>query len=244
MSVEPTNLPPAQSQNPAPLNPDLMGYPNVEALVAAKRAGDAEAKRLFEENRQKDALLAQIAVNGYGGGNGRQNVPDRRQNSPEDRLTEFGVPVDALGQYVDQAIQRRFEPLTNGMQARGKLVAAHPDYVQFENDVAQFIATDPELSQKYPKMFEADPEMALEYAFLKFGDSRRRVVAPQGENRPGVGDAAIPSSRAGEGRRLPDTSSKLQELFERYQQTGSSRDAAAYAKERLHSVISDDFLNQ
>jgi hypothetical protein len=231
-----------QPSSPLPLNADLMGYPNVESLVAAKRAGDAEAKRLYDENQKKDALLAQVLTNGYVP-NGR-TVPDRRSESPADRLTQFGVPVDALDEYVGQAIQKAFAPITNGMNARGRIVSDHPDYVQFESDVASFIGNDPELSQRYPKMFEADPVGAMEYAFLKFGDSRRREAHAGNGIVGNPVDASIPSSRAGEGRRAPDGRQELQTAYERFQKSGSSRDAEAYAKLRLHSVIKDDFLNQ
>lgn len=237
MSIDPAN--PNVQQ---PLNPDLMGYPSVEALVAAKRAGDAEAKRLFDENQKKDALIAQVLTNGVP--NGRQSVPDRRASSPEERLTEMGVPAEAVSEIIGREIRKAFEPLTNGIQARGQMVSNHPDYIQWETEVSQFIANDPDLSVRYPKMFEADPAGAMEYAFLKFGDSRRRAN-PATDSRIGnPTDAAIPSSRAGEGRRAPDGSQALQEAYERYQRTGSSRDAEAYAKLRLHSVVKDEFLNQ
>lgn len=228
-----------------PLNPDLMGYPSVEALVAAKRASDAEAKRLYDESQKTKDLLAQVITNGFP--NGRQSVPDRRADNPADRLSEFGVPVDALDGYFEQKLNRALRPLMDGVQARGQIVSQHPDYVQFEADVASFIANDPDLSTRYPKMFEADPAGAMEYAFLKFGESRRRAVPANGGNNGAVGnvaDAAIPSSRAGEGRRVPDRSQAIQEAYERFQKTGSSRDAEAYAKLRLHNVIKDEFLNQ
>ena len=70
---EPNEQPTSQQ----PLNPDLMGYPTVEALVAAKRASDAEGKRLFDENQKKDLLLSQMLQNGLEG-TPRQSVPDRR----------------------------------------------------------------------------------------------------------------------------------------------------------------------
>jgi hypothetical protein len=236
------SLDPANPNVQQPLNPDLAGYPTVEALVAAKRSSDVEAKRLYDENQKKDALLSQALMNGFQ--NGRQSVPDRRATSPEDRLTEVGVPADAMTEIIRREIQQAFTPLTNGIQARGKMVSDHPDYVQFETEVSQFIANDPDLSARYPKMFEADPAGAMEYAFLKFGDSRRRAN-PATDSRIGnPTDAAIPSSRAGEGRRAPDGSQALQEAYERYQRTGSSKDAQAYAKLRLHGVVKDEFLNQ
>ena len=85
----------------------------------------------------------------------------------------------------------------------------------------------------------------MEYAFLKFGDSRRRQAPNPGNGVIGnSSDAAIPSSRGGDSRRAPDGSQELQSAFEQFQKTGSSKDAQAYAKLRLRSVIKDDFLNQ
>jgi len=238
---------PEPSEQPTPqqpLNPDLMGYPTVEALVAAKRASDIEGKRLFDENQRKDVLLAQMLVNGTEG-NPRQPVPDRRSARPEDRLTEFGVPVDALRDVVREEFGKAFQPIANGLQARGQLVAKHPDYVQYETDVAQFINTDPELSVAYPKLFEVAPVQAMELAFLKFGENRRQAFGeqPQGQ-APGRTDAGIPTSRSGDGRREPGQDASIQEAFEKFQKTGAQQDANAYARASLKGVISDEFLQQ
>jgi hypothetical protein len=227
-----------------PLNPDLMGYPSVEALVAAKKASDAEGKRLFDENQKKDLLLSQMLQNGLEG-TPRQSVPDRRSARPEDRLTEFGVPVDALREVVRAEFAEAFRPISNGLQARGQIVANHPDYVQFETDVAQFINTDPELSASYPKMFEAAPVQAMEYAFLKFTENRRKSLGDEVQGQvPGRADAGIPTSRSGDGRREPGQDAAVQQAFERFQKTGTTQDAQAYARARLKGVISDEFLQQ
>lgn len=224
-----------------PLNPDLAGYPTTEALVAGYRNSGAEAKRLREEKERLESLVVQLAGNGS---NSRPSIPDRAL-TPEARLTEFGVPVDSLEQYVNNQINRAFAPLTNGMQARTRLVSDHPEYVQFETDVARFIESDPSLSASYPRMFEADPTAAMEYAFLKFGESRRRETPVAGNGDMGNPvDASIPSSRGGDSRRAPDKTQELAAAFERFQKTGSSVDARAYARMRLKDVISDEFLNQ
>jgi hypothetical protein len=240
MPDTPDNLNPDQV-----LNPDLAGYPNVDALVKGYRESGSEAKRLRDELQKRDELLAQFLTNGGASPNGRQSVPDRRQSSPEERLTEFGLPVSDMRDMVRGEVRAALEPISQGIQARGKVVSEHPDYIQFEVDVAHYINTDPELSVRYPKMFSADPEGAMEYAFLKFGETRRRAAgAPAGGTRESPADAAIPTSRAGDGRRGPDHDSAIREAFERFQKTGSSRDAAAYAKARLRNVISDEFLSQ
>lgn len=233
---------PNDNQSPLPLNPDLAGYPDVPSLVNGYRNSGAEAKRLREEVEKRDALLLQVVQNSAAN---QRTVPDLRSSTPEERLTEFGVPVDAINDIITAGVNKALQPLMRGVNARGKVVSDHPDYVQFEAEVARFIENDSELAQRYPKMFEADPEGAMEYAFLKFGESRRRTSAPpNGDGREGMHDAAIPTSRAGEGRRAPTEDQAVRDAFERFQKTGSTKDAAAFAKARLRSVIKDDFLNQ
>ena len=221
------------------LNPDLAGYPSVEALVQGYRSSGEEAKRLREKADKLESLMTQVfeqqAAN-------QRTVPNR-SGRPEDRLTEFGVPVDALDEFVAGRVAKAFEPVTRGIQARQAIVGSHPDYVQFEQDVANFIGNDPDLSQRYPRMFESDPAGAMEYAFLKFADSRRRSVGSPTGAVGGSVDAAIPTSRAGEGRRAPDGDQNIRDAFERWQKSGSSQDAQNYAKARLRGVITDDFLN-
>jgi hypothetical protein len=234
-----------QSPNPAanlPLNPDLMGYPTVDALVNAKRASDQEARRIHDEN---ESLKTQLQYAYQPQANPRQEVKQR--STPSDRLAEIGVPVDALSQYVGEELQKAFAPIAAGLNARNTVLAQYPDYNKFESDVAQFIQSDPGLNQTYQRMFSADPAGAFEYAFLKFGESRRRsanATDTTGLMQEAGVHAGIPMSRNGETRRT-DTgdSANMQKLFEEYQRTGSKRAAEAYAHARLHGIVSDDHLN-
>lgn len=221
------------------MNPDLAGYPSVDALVQGYRSSGEEAKRLREKADKLEGLMTQMfeqqAAN--------QRAVPNRSGRPEDRLTEFGVPVDALDEFVAGRVAKAFEPMARGIQARQSIVGSHPDYVQFEQDVANFIGNDPDLSQRYPRMFEADPAAAMEYAFLKFSDSRRRSVGSQTYAVGGAVDASIPTSRTGDGRRAPDGDQDVRDAFERWQKSGSAQDAQTYARTRLRTAISDDFLN-
>jgi len=231
-------------QQEQPLNPDLMGYPNVEALVNAKRASDAEAVKIRNE---RDALKSQLLNVYQPEANPRQDV--KRRDRPEDRLTEFGVPVDALNEYMETKLQSAFAPIMAGVNARQTMQAKYSDYNKFESDVAQYVQSDPELSQTYNRMFSADPAGAFEYAFLKFGESRRRSSGSNGngngQQQEDTTHASIPSSRGGESRRLPDSvTGDIQKAWQNYQKTGSTEAAREYAKARLKTVISEDFLRQ
>jgi hypothetical protein len=212
--------------------PDLAGYPSTEELVKAYRASGEEAKR---QKVRADQFEQQI----------RQPVPQRdnqgrfvREQTPEERLFEMGVPTDALGQYVGQAIERAFAPLAQGFQARNNLLSQYQDYNKYENDVAQFVNSDPELSQRYQRLFASDPTGAMEYAYLKFGQTRKGEPAPtNGTIRK---EAAIPAGRQSDGQANPSTTDDLTAKgWELYQKTGDPR---AYAKARLKGIISDDFL--
>jgi hypothetical protein len=231
-----------------PLNPDLAGYPSVDALVGGYRASGQEAKRLSEENlrisqeRDQFRLLAAQAA-----ANPRQDVPQRNGSAnPYDRLAEYGVPSDAIREVITSEIQTAFQPLQRGFEARNQILARYPDYNKFESDVASYIQSDPALNQTYQRMFTADPVGAFEYAFLKFGEDRRRTH-PQGGSGEIMGDQAhaqIPNTRTGDARRMDATGDETREAYRKYQQTGSPQDAREYAKLRLRNVISDDFLNE
>lgn len=228
-----------QPKEDQPLNPDLMGYPTVEALVNAKRASDAEAKKIRDE---RDALQQQLQNVYRPEANPRQDVKHRER--PEERLADMGVPVDALEEYFTTRLQRAFEPVLAAANARSAVVGQYPDYVKFESDVNQFLQTDKDLNERVGKMAQGDPVGALEYAFLKFGESRRgaaRTVQNGSENN--AVDAGIPSSRNGESRRLPDSvTGDVQRAWQNYQKTGSAESAREYAKARLKQVIPEDFL--
>jgi len=224
------------------LNPDLAGYPSVDALVKGYRESGNEAKRQRERaeqlEQQYQGLQQSLA-------NPRPQVPSRGTR-PEDRLSEFGVPVDALGEFVASKLQEAFAPLAQGMNARTALLSQYPDYNKFEADVAAFIQSDPKLNETYQRMFAAEPAGAFEYAFLKFGESRRRTAREGGQNgREESAQAQIPSGRTGDTQRMPQgNSADLQRAWEEYQRTGSKDAARAYGHARLRNVISDDFLNQ
>ena len=229
-----------ESQSPVPpLNPDLAGYPDVPRLVDGYRNAGEEAKRQRERAEKAEQALSNVLLQGQA--NPRQQVPNRRSTTPEELLDDAGIPVAPIRDLVMGAVQEALAPLTRGVAARGQMVSRNPDYVQFENEVAAFIEQDPELSKSYPALFQADPAGAMEYAFLKFGDSRRRVHPHTNGERTGVGDAAIPTVRAGDGRGVGQQDQAVQEAFQRFQRTGSSADAQAYARARIGPLIREQF---
>lgn len=229
----------ADEQNPQnPQQPtDLGGYPSTDELLKAYRASSNEGKRLAAENAKLSAEKEAIwnAVN--------QRPDIQHRSRPEDRLAEYGIPTDAIDEFVNERVARALAPLSQGFEARNRVLNEYPDYNKFEADVAQFIQTDPDMSQRYAKMFSVDPVGAMELAFLKFGESKRRTAPAPTPQNAGSSEAALPMQRSGDARRVDQTNSQeIEDAWERYKKTGSKADAEAFAHARLHNVVSEEHL--
>lgn len=233
-----------QVQNGSGLNPDLMGYPSVDALVNAKRASDAEAKRIIDERdryKQQYELLVQSHT-------APVNPRTKQMVGWEEKLDTLGIPVDAVREAIREEastlVQQAFQPIAQGVQARTQLLGQYPEYQKFESDVANFIQSDAQLNQTYQSMYQANPAGAFEWAFLKFGENRRRSGnLPQQTPDTTSVHAAIPTNRTGDARRIPQgNDAQIQEAFDRYRQAPSRENAQAYAKARLHDIVTDEHL--
>lgn len=224
---------------------DLAGYKTVEDLVKGYRSSSDEAKRLKAERdaeRNTRLLLEQQAAQrSNGNGNGRK--------SPEELLEEFGIPVAALEQLIDARADQKLgavlTPIAKGASARNSMLSSYPDYQKYEADVAKYIGEDPALTEKYTKMFNVDPEAAMEFAFLKYGQAHpaKSGGTPSDPQRQARSETQIPSSRSGDARTMPQANQdeRLTRSWEHFQKTGDPR---AFAKARLSQVISDDFLSR
>jgi hypothetical protein len=222
------------TQTPAP---DFAGYSNSDELARGYRASSQEAKRLAAENQRLQEAYQSAAVNQ------RQDIPNR--TSPSDRLAEFGIPADALNEFVNERVGQALRPLAEGFQARGRVLNEYPDYQKYEADVANFVNADPDFSQRYARMFSADPVAAMELAFLKFGESKRKSApAPNAPNAQEMADASLPGGRAGDSRRTEQSGqNEIAEAFSRYQKSGSQQDAEAFAKLRIRQSIPGAFYD-
>ena len=222
--------------------PDLAGYPDLPTLVQGYRASSEEGKRQRERADKAEALLREMLSNGDAA-NPRQDVPDRRAAAPEDRLTEFGVPADAVRELVDARVNAALEPITRGVQARQRMVERVPHYEKFEGEILQFLRGDPARWRQFSGLYGSDPEAALQWGVDSFASHEINAFSVgQLLGTNGSADAAIPTTRSGDGRRAPSQGAAIQEAFERFQKTGSQQDAMAFAKARLKSVIPDAFL--
>jgi len=225
----PAPTPPIQNQPPG----DLAGYPSIDALVQGYRNSSQEAQRLTQRVQQMEQAIGQL------------QQPQARSTRPEDRLSDLGIPVDALDEVINERMQRAFAPIARGIGARTQVMAQYPDFVKFENDVNQYIQSDPALQQTYGNMFNADPVGAFEYAFLKFGESRRRAGAQgngQGDAKEKA-NAQIPTGRSNETRARQDAGGEdlTAKAWEHFRKTG---DPKPFAKARLRQAIPDSFYEK
>jgi len=178
-------------------------------------ASSEEGKRLAQQNQQ---LMVQM----------QQTMRSSVQQHPTDPFQELdtiGVPSQTLKQAMRSVATEVFgevlEPVNRAYQARPKLLASYPDYNKFESEVAQFVQNDPDLSQTYQRMFQADPVGAMELAYLKFGDHQRKNH-PQGNGRQKSDEvhAQIPNARAAGERAPQQQDDAVKQGWEHFQKTG------------------------
>ena len=155
----------------------------------------------------------------------------------EERLTEFGIPVDA----VKGVVAEQFAAAVQGAAA----VQASPQgawLTRHQRELEPYLRANPELADAVGKMSQASPLGAVDYLRLKFeseGPAARRdmrtTLLPMGGPRthdlPASQEAAPPAG-------WPQ-SRDVESARERFRLTGSRRDAEAFARARLDQVIPD-----
>lgn len=217
--------------------PDLAGYPSVEELARAYRASSDEGKRQRQRADELERQFQQAQM--------QSQRPQDQGDDPVRTLRDFGIPVEALDRYVENRVRERvtegFAPIVNGMTARPRVMSEFPEYGKYEADVASYVGGDPGLSQRYQQMFSTDPQGAMEWAFMRFGEHQRRN-APKGENRQAEerAEARIPSSRTVSNSNPTGDQNQVSEAADHYRKTG---DPMAYFKARMRQVVPDSFLN-
>lgn len=231
----------------SPSQDDFAGYPNLEELKKGYLASGSEAKKWREAASKSEERIGRLeqAIDSLMTGNQRQAVPQRHWT---EQLQELGVDPNPIREGIReesrQYVQEFFEPIARGVQARGKVIAEYPDYNQFESEISAFINSDPELSQKYTKMFNADPLGAMEFAYLKYGSTKRQQAPVAGNGVPEQrrAEAQIPTTRAGDARNQSATNREpVRQGWEHFQKTGNPQ---AFFKARLREVIPDSFFQQ
>jgi hypothetical protein len=227
--------------SPAPDNPDPNADLEKRLSEVERRYSESsrEGQRLAQENNllRQQMLAAQPApaVDAY------------------QELETIGIPSRTLREVVRREAQEALNPVVNLIQgsvnSRNHMMANYgQDYTKFESDVMAHVEADPALKDRYARLFAADPVGAAEYAFLQFGEHKRRtnpVDTTSQERREAEGSQArVPLSRQSEGRREGSRpNARLQGLWERYQHNPSRANAESFLTARLGQSIPDEHLN-
>lgn len=249
------------TQAAATANPpaeDYAGRKDLSDLKQAYRASGEEAVRQRARADYLEQQMNELRTQGQAV-NPHQAVPQRGHSSAYERLREFGIPADDLREAILSEVQTNLSEalapiarqIEGGSRARQHMLASYgKDYVQFEQDVAQFLSSDPQVQRTYNSLFQADPAAAVEWGFLKFSDHRRRQHGDAPPNGAPPSDdsqshARVPSGGGGGPARPQvdpswDAASAAWEVF---QKNPSPQNAERYAKTRIGMVLSDDFVN-
>ncbi len=224
--------------------------PNADDRIAELENKLADVNRRYAASSEEGKRLAQLNQQLQYQAMPRQTVPNRKPW--EESLETSGVPVDAIRAAIEEQandiVQRQFEPLTRALSARQTMVGKYKDYNKFESDMMGHINSDPELQQTYTRIFNADPVAAFDWAYLKFGQEARGKRG-RGGSQAGmdeeISETRIPTNRSGDARRIPmGNEGAVQDAARAYRDHPSAQNAQAYARARLKTAISDDFLNQ
>jgi hypothetical protein len=144
-------------------------------------------------------------------------------DTPSDRLTEFGVPVDALNDFLQEKLGESLRQHLGGVSEAARLAEASPYLRQHAASVAGMIQSNPELAQRAARVLQADPRAGIDYL-----ESVHRASTGSGGGPLNVYERPL----------------SVEEARAEYERTGSPDAAKRYAKARLHTVITDEFLNQ
>jgi hypothetical protein len=168
------------------------GYLNLfsegQRILEQKRALEAEIASMRSAASSPSQSSWDLDAGGVAEGlNPAERSAARRD--PLDALSMAGIPVDSLQAFVRRGIQEELRPFLQGAQARQVVANEYPDFLKFEPEVAQFMEANPQIKDRYQRMYRADEQGAMEWAFNQF--QRARAVAGQADVEDAVGNQAM-----------------------------------------------------
>lgn len=194
-------------------------------------------RRLVDQNQK----LAEIVA--------RQTTkPAEPTGDPLDELRQWAVPVEPIRKAIeahaqriaDAAVEKRLGPLAEGLRARQQVEQRIPEFAKRESEISRFIASSPELTERYNRAFQADPSMAMEWAYLVHEATvpkRRSAAAPSAQ-------ASLPSGGAGQGQRTQPPEDPMVQIRAgqaAYEQSGDAMDLVR-PYFRLRGIITDEHV--
>jgi hypothetical protein len=233
------------------------GQPAEERLYAGKYKTIEELEKGYENlqsiehqnNQRLAALESRFAASDP---DDRILPSDRREarKRPEEVLEELGIPSDSLGEFVANQLAQALNPLIQGQQAREQLKKSYQNFDTLENEVAQFIASTPEVQTRYQRMFRVDQGGAMEWAIDRYLKTKGATQQPA-ETASGADaaaarlDARLPGSTSG-GARGADLgeSQRIEQLRRAYEYGQKTGDWSVYQSMRINEVVPDAHVSR
>lgn len=230
------------------------GGPPTERLLAGKYTSVEELEKGYlnmqtieTQNKQRLDEMEQRFLNDQRVMPGERSAARRR---PEEILEENGIPPDAIGQFIEEKLAERLNPLIQGSQARENLRQRYgPDFEKLESNVANFIQQHPEIQSRYRRMFPVDQEAAMQWAIDRYqstsGASARESASGADAGAARL-DAMLPGNTGGGGGRGADlqNSQRTEKLQEAYKYAIQTGDWSRYQNLRIDEVVPDAHMIQ
>lgn len=195
------------------------GHDNLQSTLTERNQRIQELERALQEQQE----VWSERVNPMDRARAREE-----QRDPYDVLGQIGVDPTAVEAIAERAVQRFINPLIQGQQARQMISQEYPDFVQMENEVAQFIESSPDLKNRYRQLYQTDPAAAMEWGITRFQRSREKSTDQAARHDAGLPAAGGAIDRSGT---VADQSEALQKAFEFGQRYG---DWSHYTHMRLN----------
>lgn len=226
---------PAQTETtPVPERKFAGKYKTPEDLEQGYWESQREAMRIMAENQ---ALKAQAA---------QPHAPPSQPLAP---LEDYGIPphviqaaiqaeVDAqVARRVDQKFQEAFAPMVQGMSARTNVSRRYPDFEAQAGKISEHIGSDPSLTERYNRMSQSDPEMAMEWAYLEYARSAKPVTAAESPT-----NGALP--KGGPAQRVVPGQDNQEELSRARKYYEVMKDPRPYLRARFRDLIPDSHFEE
>lgn len=244
--ADPEPTAPTASDGESPSPDDGLIFGKYKTMEEAQRAYFEQANSLSRINDTVQQLAARQALT--------EQMLTQPQASPGpsrsalDDLADFAIPPEKLERAIIEVAERvserkfneKMSPITEGIRARSAVTSRYPEFGKREQEISDFLQTDPTLSARYNRIFATDPQAAMEWAYGIHRESRpapsrtrASAAAPSTETQMPRG-AATQQTRGAQGDSYQQ---ELEAALDKYRRTGDMRELV---KVRLRDVIPEE----
>lgn len=207
-------------------------YTSIEEWEQATRHSEQEGSRLANRVRELESQL-QTRVNPAEQQAARRN--------PREELSEFGIPVESVIELVREVTRNELAPDRALNQAVAGISSRRPDFSRNVRDLDPWLASHPEVAQRYHSIVTDKPEMAdmaLEWAYDRFIEDRRAAQPTPAQPPTNPTEGMIPQTMTGGSREASNIvdSETMQRAGQYAQQYG---DWGPYGRLRLKEILNN-----